>query len=163
MSSSVQKASALSPCFGCGMRAVGGAEGCQAAFNELGARAYADLSFGRLHRLVVDTYCLQHPPYIESAKSLAAHLLGVCAALEHENNPIVVNAIHRWLNGPARVEKPAVPEFRGSVTIASVIEIADADPAVYARAVRGWARSTWAAYGALHPLAHRWIKEMMVR
>jgi hypothetical protein len=151
----------MNPCRGCGHPS--GTEGCQAVFDELGARAHGHLAYGRMRRLLVDTYCLQHPPYIESAKSFAAHLLGVCAALERENNPVIVNAIHRWLSGPARLEKPAVPEFRGELTIASVAELAEADPAVYARAVRTWARTTWAAYAAHHPLAHRWITEMMSR
>jgi len=158
-----QSGQPVSPCAGCGLLTSSGTEGCQTIFNELGARAYSDVSFGRVHRLLVDTYCLQHPPYIESAKSFAAHLLGVCAALEHENNPAIVNAIHHWLNGTARLEKPGLPEFRGAVTIASVAEAAGAEPPVYARAVRQWARSTWAAYGPYHALAHRWIGEMMSR
>ena len=151
----------MNPCSGCGHRS--GTEGCQAIFNEMGARAYGDLTYGRMHRLLVDTYCLQHPPYIESAKSFAAHLLGVCAALEHENSPVIVNTIHQWLNGPGRLEKPALPEFRGALTIASVAEVAEGEPAVYSRAVRGWARSTWAAYATHHALVRRWIGEMMSR
>jgi hypothetical protein len=33
-------------------------------------------------RLAVDAYCVQHAAYVESAKSLAAHLCGLCIAFE---------------------------------------------------------------------------------
>ncbi len=153
-----------SPCAGCGLS--DGGDCCQEIFNEIGARAHSDPSLGRVHRLIVDTYCLQHPPYIESAKSFAAHVLGVCAALECANDPLLVHRIHRWLDGPARFAKPAVPEFRGAVTIASVAEAGtepNVEPEKVARAVRNWARSTWATYAMHHALAHRWIGEMMQR
>jgi len=52
--------------------------------------------------------------------SCGAHILGVCAALDHENNPLIVHMIHKWLNGPSRMEKPAIPEFRGATTIADI-------------------------------------------
>lgn len=153
----------MSPCTGCGFVTSTGTDGCQEVFNQIGAKAHSDAAIGRVHRLIVDTYCLQHPPYVESAKSLAAHLLGVCAALEHENNPILVHAIHRWLNGPARFDKPSIPESRGEVTIASIVEAPSDNPAMFARAVRQWARSTWAAYAPLHGIARQWTKEMMGR
>lgn len=147
-------------CSGCGLVTAGGTSGCQAIFDELAARAWSDVAYGRIHRLAVDVYCLQHPDaYMESAKSAAAHILGVCAALEHENNPLIVHMIHQWLSGPSRLEKPAIPAFRGATTVAD-IAAAPADPAQYARAVRNWARTTWAAYASLHPVARAWLKSM---
>src|SRR3989442_10825795 len=107
-------------CSGCGLDTPSGTAGCQAIFDQLAARALSNPTFARVHRLVVDTYSLQHPPYIESAKSMAAHACGVCVALEHRNDQNLIYSIHLWLNGPARFEKPAVPEFRGNLCIDSL-------------------------------------------
>lgn len=52
------------------------------------AREFGDYRYGRLHRLTVDSYALQHPEkYMHSAKSFAAHLTGMYAAMEHESDP----------------------------------------------------------------------------
>ncbi|MHB9091486.1 MAG: DUF5946 family protein [Chloroflexota bacterium] len=70
-------------CSGCGRVLPGGTEGCQALFQAVGARAVRDLAYARTRLLTVDTYCLQHPDrYCRSAKSLAAHLAGLCWSLE---------------------------------------------------------------------------------
>ncbi len=67
-----------SQCGGCGAWIADGTAGCQALFEEIGARAWADLRYARRQRMVVDAYCLQHPErYCVSAKSLAAHLTGL--------------------------------------------------------------------------------------
>jgi hypothetical protein len=48
------------------------------------ARDFTDAAYFRVHRMIVDTYCLQHPDrYCVSAKSLAAHLTGLCWLIEH--------------------------------------------------------------------------------
>jgi len=112
--------------------------------------AWSDVAYGRIHRLAVDVYCLQHPrPLHESAKSAAAHILGVCAALDHENNPLIVHMIHKCLNGPSRMEKPAIPEFRGATTIAASPD-AGRSRRVRPRGAQ-WARTTWAAYAPVIP------------
>lgn len=69
-------------------------------FEEFGARSFADPPYWRVHRMMVDAYCLQHPErYCVSAKSLAAHLTGLCCAFEHGGHPSVNAAVQRWLNG----------------------------------------------------------------
>ena len=109
--------------------------------------------------MTVDTYSLQHPDrYCISAKSLAAHLTGLCWLLELAGNRAVGSeSLRRWLDGQPRMEKPAVPSFRGRLTVADVRDAADPD--AYARAVEAWARSTWEAYASLHSLAHHWIEQ----
>ncbi len=150
-----------SPCSGCGLVTPTGADGCQEIFDQLAARALTNVAYGRTHRLVVDVYALQHPDrYMASGKSAAAHLLGVCAALEHENNPLFINLIHKWLDGPAKVAKPELPASRGASTIAD-IQAASNDPALYARAVRNWARATWRAYAPLHSIVRDWQRQMV--
>ncbi|HVP14122.1 MAG TPA: DUF5946 family protein, partial [Terriglobales bacterium] len=97
-------------CEGCGLEIDGGTGACQAEFERLIARDFTDPRFGRTHRLLVDTYSLQHPDrYCASAKSLAAHLTGLCCALELQANPAVYRALQHWLNGAAPVERPEPP------------------------------------------------------
>jgi hypothetical protein len=145
-------------CAACGMPIKGGETGCQKMFEDLLARDFGNVLYFRSHRMLVDTYALQHPErYCVSAKSLAAHLTGLCWLLERDGSRAVGGeALRRWLNGPSKMEKPAnLPDHRGDLTIASVV--ATHDPETHGRAVEAWARSTWQAYAPLHPLARRWI------
>lgn len=147
-------------CEGCGIKARGGTAGCQAMFDELGARPLGLPPSYAVHRRTVDTYCLQHPAsYCVSAKSLAAHLTGLCCAFEHRSHPTLLRSLQQWLNGTPALAKPELPVARGEVTIADVVSAPDAESE--ARALERWARSTWEAYSALHPLARRWIQEAL--
>lgn len=141
--------------------APGGNAGCQQIVDELWAREFGDASYFRVHRMTVDTYCLQHPDrYCASAKSLAAHLTGLCWLLERDGSRAVgSDALRRWLNAAVRLEKPEIPAQRGRITVADVRGAADPD--AYARAVEGWAWSTWEAYSSLHAVAHDWIEQAL--
>jgi hypothetical protein len=122
-------------CAGCGLVVPDGTAGCQRIIDEIWAREFGGVSYFRVHRMTVDTYCLQHPErYCASAKSLAAHLTGLCWLLEMEGlRAVGSEALRRWLNGAVRLEKPDVPSFRGRLTVASVRDAAD--PEAHARAV----------------------------
>lgn len=145
-------------CGGCGLVVAGGTAGCQSIMDGLTARGFSDLSYGRVHRLFVDTYCLQHPDgYCLSFKSFAAHLMGVCWSLEHGGSPRVVSeALRKWVERHSHLEKPAVPGGRGALTIEDVARAPD--PAAHVRAVDDWARSTWSAYSPLHAAVRQWVK-----
>jgi hypothetical protein len=144
-------------CSGCGLIVEGGVEGCQAIFDDESAREYADIRFAARRRMIVDTYCLQHPErYCASARSLAAHLTGLCIAMEHRGREEQLNAaMQRWLSRRPELEKPPLPETRGRLTIAAVR--AATDVVDHRAAVDGWARGTWDAYAALHPIARAWV------
>ncbi|HMA33097.1 MAG TPA: DUF5946 family protein [Chloroflexia bacterium] len=149
-------------CPECGGAVRGGQAGCQALFEGLGAQAYSDLRLAAVHRLAVDTYCLQHiEPYCHSAKSYAAHLTGLCCGLEYGGQPTVYAAIQRWLNGPRRLEKPPVLWDRGPLTLVDVCAAGpgDAQP----QRVREWASTVWAAYATQHDLARAWIAAALGR
>jgi hypothetical protein len=150
----------VSRCSGCGLLAVGGSLGCQEIFGAMGIRAWEDSRIARLHWIVVDAYALQHPdPYCRSPKSLAAHLTGLCAGLEHADNETLRPALQRWLSGRSPVSKPELPDFRGTLTIADVQEAADS--ADYERVVNAWTHDVWTAYAALQPLAREWISGVL--
>lgn len=147
-------------CEDCGGRVAGGRAGCAGLFDEILVREFGDYRYGRVHRLTVDAYSLQHPDkYMRSGKSFAAHLTGMCAALEHaEDAPAVNQRVQKWLSTNPAVARPAqLPSPRGSLTVAHVHAAADADEHV--RRVRQWARDVWAAWAEHHALARRFIAE----
>ncbi len=152
-----EKAARHDVCSGCGLPVAGGDEGCQALFESVGLRGFADPRFGRLHRMVVDIYALQHPArYCISAKSLAAHLCGLCELVERGGDTALPNmSLQRWLNGSVDIAKPGLPESRGALTIAGIAAVDS--PVAYAQAVGKWADAVWLAYAPLHPLARDWL------
>jgi hypothetical protein len=124
--------------------------------DELLARDFQQAAYWRYHRMAVDAYCLQHPlRYCESAKSLAAHLCGLCIAFEMDNDAAILRGIQQWLSGNPAISKPNPPGSRGSKTIADVYGLDE--PSAYGRAVEVWARSVWAAYDSLHGVARDWV------
>jgi hypothetical protein len=150
-------------CASCGLAVAGGTLGCQRLFESIGVREYEDMRFGRYHRIVVDVYAMQHPDrYGRSAKSFAAHLTGLCAWLDNEADAQSQNAtVQRWLSGPSPIEKPALPESYGSVTIHDIV--AASEPVAYGAALRRWAQSTWDAYAPVHAVAREWLAIAHVR
>ena len=144
----------VTPCPDCGAL-LGGREGCDAAFHELGARAAADAAYGYRRRAVVDAYCLQHPAYILSLKSFAAHLCGLCAATDMAGDPRAQRSIWSNLRVPPDAIKPAIPEFRGSRTVA---DLHSATAESFQRAVDAWIADVWAAWREHHALARAWLQ-----
>ncbi len=150
-----------SACSGCGLVAPGGETGCRRLYERVLMHEASDRTLVRVHRLTVDTYCLQHPQrYCRSGKSLAAHLCGLCWVFEYDSDPAIDSAIRRWLDRGQLIERPDIPSFRGTLTVAHV----DGSANVAARilAVRQWARSTWRAWESLHPLARQWIERAVL-
>lgn len=146
-------------CEDCGATVSAGKIGCRRMFEEVIAREFGDYRYGRIHRLTVDAYCLQHPePYMRSGKSFAAHLTGICAALEYEDASDINQAVQKWLSGTPSIDKPTrLPRNRGELTITHIHEAADAEE--HTRRVRQWAQSVWNAWGEHHALAKRLIQE----
>lgn len=147
-------------CSGCGLVVPNGTAGCHAIYDKLLVVDYSDAAYGQFHRMKVDAYCLQHPErYCISAKSLAAHLVGLCCAFEHRDDLSALDALQRWLSTNPSLEKPHLPSNRGAVTIADVYATTDLE--AHNCAVQRWARSAWEAYSVLHPLAHRWLQDAL--
>lgn len=144
-------------CPACGAAVDGGRAGCQALWDEIGAKAYRDLAYAAVRDLAFDSYCMQHlETYCRSAKSYAAHLTRLCCGLEYGGDPAVYAAIQRWLNGRVSLEKPEAPGHRGTLTVVDVWAAANGE--AYQELVRAWADEVWAAYEGQHALAHRWIR-----
>lgn len=143
-------------CPECGATISGGRAGCQALYDALSARARTDVAYAPTLRLAFDAYCMQHPAtYCRSAKSYAAHLMGLCCGIDFEGEPAIYAVIHRWLDGPKVLTKPPVLTERGSLTVCDVASASTVQ--AYAQAVHQWAASVWASYATQHAIAHAWI------
>ena len=99
---------------------------------------------------------MQHDKYILSGRSLAAHLTGVCIALEHGGDLALLRATQHWLSGTRDLAKPTVPAQRGEITINDAIT---ALPEERHAVVLHWAASAWQAWAEHQPLARAWIAE----
>ena len=150
-------------CSGCGVMVTGGASGCQAIMDEILARHFSEVTYFGVHRLFVDAYSVQHPErYCVSFKSLAAHLAHLCWSLEYGGSAAIPSErIRRWVEQHPHEDKPSLPAFRGTLTVADVA--AATDPASHRRAVEAWARSAWDAYVVLQPLARQWVDRALGR
>lgn len=146
-------------CEDCGAPVAGGRDGCLKLFEEVIAREFSDYRYGRVHRLTVDAYSLQHPDkYMRSGKSFAAHLTGMRAAMESEDALTLNQTVQKWLSTNPKVEKPArLPARRGDLNVTYVHGAEDADEHV--KRVREWARDVWGAWAEHHDLARRLIDE----
>jgi hypothetical protein len=146
-------------CESCGAAVPQGKAGCLKLFEEILAREFSDYRYGKIHRLTVDAYSLQHPDeYMRSGKSFAAHLTGMCAALEHEDALALNQTVQKWLSTNPEVAKPArLPVRRGNLNIAYIHGASDADEHI--KRVREWARDVWGAWSEHHDLARRLMGE----
>ena len=143
-------------CSDCGFRAERGGLTCEALRDRLLARDFEEPAlYWASHRMAVDAYCCQHAAYVASAKSLAAHLCGLCIAFERQGDPHQLRQLQNWLTTNPKIDKPALPVGRGDITIGHVCGIED--PADFRNAVRSWALAVWDAYKDLQPTARAWL------
>ena len=159
MSNSEEQNKSDDVCKDCGAVVAQGKAGCLGLFEEILAREFSDYRYGRIHRLTVDAYSLQHPDeYMRSGKSFAAHLTGMCARFEYEDTFALNQAVQKWLSTNPKIEKPAqIPQARGNLTITYIHSAADAEE--HTRRVREWAQDVWGAWSEHHALARQLISE----
>jgi hypothetical protein len=141
-------------CPECGGPGAASSEACELRFQALGLERFDDSELASDWRLVVDCYAVQHDKYIRSGRSCAAHLTGVCIALERGGDAGLLRAVQEWLSRTREVATPAAPTARGAVSIDDVIAAA---PEERHDVVLRWAASAWAAWGEHHALARGWI------
>lgn len=112
----------------------------------------------RVHRLVVDSYCLQHPAsYCRSPKSMAAHLAGLCCGLEFGGHPKVYGALQRWLSGPREdLSRPTPPDGRAGTGVGDVRRsIGTSD---FVATVERWAAEVWEHWRPHQPYARQCVQ-----
>ena len=149
-------------CPECGAHVKGGRGGCQSLFDEITYAMSEDLRIAAIHRLALDTYCMQHvESYCESAKSYAAHLIGLCWGVSHLDNAAPVAPVLAILSWNTKLGKPPILSKRGSITLPDVItayhKSCDVDALV--KDVRQWSNVVWEAYASQHEIVQNWLNE----
>jgi hypothetical protein len=152
-------------CTECGARVPDEFASCDQFFmailTALGSRWDESPAIAPLHRLVVDTFGMQHPKRsCESAKSYAAHLTGMCCGVEYNGAQSIQAALQRWLNGPVEaigITRPTEPDFRGALSLRHIYD-AQSDAELTARA-HEWAEDVWEAYSSQHEIARGWVEK----
>ena len=131
---------------------------CKELFETILAKEFSDYRYGKIHRLTVDSYCLQHPDvYMVSAKSFAAHLVGMCCAMEYSGDTDLLRDLQKWLNGKNQLEKPATLKEFGNLTI--LHPAAATDAIEHSKLVKEWAENVWKSYAVYHDLAKGWVEK----
>ncbi len=144
-------------CEYCGAIVIGGYAGCRSLFNEITAQSLSGATYFAVHRAAVDCYALQHPEYFcVSAKSYAAHLSGLCVAIEYHHSTEVNAAIQKWLSGSIDLDKPTVLTKRGALTVTHIKDVID--PKERGGRVDDWCHSVWIAYNELHDIARSYVR-----
>jgi CTP:molybdopterin cytidylyltransferase MocA len=160
------------PCSGCGARYlphvadethpyIGASPACWAAFGELLAREFGDVTFGRIHRQSVDVYAVQHPGSDDrrQRQSVALHLIGLCHWLEHEIAFDRLNAVTQGLANEDRDWPWLTPPTSYEMTVPDVLVARDGPEHV--RLVTRWAETTWQAWSEHHDIVRGWAAEAL--
>ena len=148
-------------CPECRAQVEGGRGGCQALFDEITYATQTDLRLAAIHRLALDTYCMQHvESYCASAKSYAAHLIGLCWAIDHPSDPAPVALSLRLVNLNANIVKPTVLSDRGEITLPTLMTsyLANGDVDELVQSIHAWANVVWVAYASQHEIARAWLR-----
>lgn len=145
-------------CDSCGAEPTAGFADCQAMWDHVLAESFSNFAYARFHRQIVDAYSLQHPAqYCKSARSYAAHLTGMCCHMEHDSRAALLSRLQAWLSGLEGLEKPALPDSYGELTVAHAS--GSGGPDEVASRINEWSRSIWRAYRAQHAIARAWIEQ----
>ena len=123
--------------------------GCWKTFGELQADEVRRFGYPSAHRLAVDAYMAQHPGNGSDRRdrqSVFVHLVGLCAALEHDLPPAIAT---RLLGGVIRRRGREFPVLRrtagpGRVTVLHLAGAADLTD--YERRAREWAAAVWESW-----------------
>ena len=133
--------------------------GCWAAFGEVLAHEYSDVSFGRNHRLTVDAYALQHPgkQSPQSIQSIAVHLVSFYMIFERGMKmPEATQFLQRLVEHKAEFFWLEPPADFGSVTVRNVLDAKNAE--AHLQTVKKWAESAWSAWEEHHGQAKKWAE-----
>jgi hypothetical protein len=157
----------LAPCFSCGALApetegpthkyLLSSPGCWALYGEILARDYGEYNYPPVHRLVVDSYAVQHPgqPVRQAIQSVAVHLIGLYLALEEGMEAgQATQAIGRATRFSDSFDWLDPPESLGFITVADVVKSRSLEE--YDRLGRDWARSAWEAWAVHHGQVRKW-------
>ena len=136
--------------------------GCWDAFGEVVGREFSGWWIGEVHRLVVDSYAVQHPGdgTRRAIQSVALHLVALHLTLEKGVAPeTVTRVLQAGADGPVAftlLEPPLDPKWR---TVLDVLPAKDLSE--HERMVRAWAASAWEGWRDHHARVRAWAAEIL--
>jgi hypothetical protein len=141
----------------------GASAGCWRIFGDVLAKEYSDFHYGKVHRLTVDAYAVQHPGKAErrAIQSVNVHLVALCLTLEsnvpYEQATKALSELAKGAKtGKVSFDWLARPKDLGKLTVLDVHAAVDAND--HCRRVRDWAECAWQAWGQHHDAIRSLIK-----
>ena len=134
-------------------------EACYDCFTQVLARSYCDISYRRVHQMVVDAYTVQHPGRSDrrgATQAIALCLMTLCLFLEEGVDPGEGPRLPKAMADHPVFHSLVPPDLRGLPTAADVLA---ADASEYQRLVRTWAGRVWQAWGPHHATIRQWLAE----
>ena len=116
-----------------------------------------------VHRLTVDTYCVQHPgkESPQSSRSVGIHLIALYVGLEMRVPlPRITAMMDRLLKkgSPFRWLKP--PENLGGMSVMDIFKVSSFQD--HEQLVCAWAKEVWNAWKVHHRTVQVWYEELAV-
>jgi len=136
--------------------------GCWDAFGNVVGREFSGWWVGEVHRLVVDSYAVQHPGEgsRQAVQSVGLHLVALHLTLDEAvPNETVTRALQRGAKGTVAFTPLAPPEEPRWMTVLDVLAAATFEE--HQAQARAWAASVWEAYRPHHALVRRWAGEVL--
>ena len=136
--------------------------GCWDAFGEVVGREFSGWWIGEVHRLVVDTYAVQHPGdgSPQAVQSVGLHLVALHLTLvEGVRQDTVVRVLQAGAKGPVAFTPLAPPVQPAWKTVSDVLPAEDLRQ--HEDLARAWAASAWEGWRAHHAQVHAWADELL--
>ena len=141
---------------------IGAVAGCWNIYGKVLAKEFSKSVKPVTHRLIVDTYAVQHPGNESqlTIQSVAVHLLGLFFILEKQfdvdtTNNLIKRALLQkdkfyWLNPPVT---------RGRITITDIYKSKTLED--HETQVRDWAKEVWSAWAEQHKAVNNWAENII--
>jgi len=138
--------------------------GCWDTFGDVVGREFSGWWIGEVHRLVVDSYAVQHPGdgSRQAVQSVGLHLVALHLTLEgsvpHQS---VTRALQVGTGGAVTFHALRAPSDPGWRTVLDVVPATSL--AEHEALARAWAASVWEAYAPHHDTVRAWAREILAR
>lgn len=143
---------------------IGASSGCWKVYGAILAKEFGEFRYPPVHRLTVDTYCVQHPGESspQSIQSVGIHLVALYLALEMR---VPLERITAMMDRLLKKGAPFVwltpPENLGNIAVLDIMKAATFEE--HEHRVWSWAREVWDAWESRHLVVKGWYEELAVR
>jgi hypothetical protein len=131
---------------------------CYDCFTQLLARSYSDVTYRRVHQMLVDAYNVQHPDRPDrrgAVQAVAVCLMTLCLFVEDGVDPAQGPRLHKAMADHPVFHHLPPPDLRCLPTAADVVAAKDA--VGHERLVRWWAGRVWRAWAPHHATVRKWL------